>query len=156
MERKRATGFERLYNSEATGAPHLPVLADVGASRVIAVHYLLMADMFRAFIAQIRRIPRGKVASYGDIAYAAGYPGAARQVAWALHSSRGLPWHRVIGADGKILCTGELGFEQRMLLQAEGVAFSGLRVRMDEYRFNFFPQSKKQPKEKKRAKANRR
>ncbi len=157
MERKRATGFERSYNSEAkTGAPNLPQIAEVGAPCVIAVHYFLMANMFRAFIAQIRRIPRGKVASYGDIAYAAGYPGAARQVAWALHSSRGLPWHRVIGADGKILCTGELGFEQRMLLQAEGVAFSGLRVRMDEYRFNFFPQPKKQSKKRKRARASRR
>jgi methylated-DNA-protein-cysteine methyltransferase-like protein len=108
-----------------------------------------MADMFRAFIAQIRRIPRGKVASYGDIAYAAGYPGAARQVAWALHSSRGLPWHRVIGADGKILCTGELGFEQRLRLQQEGVRFIGLRVAMDEHRFNFFEAkrsgAKKQP-----------
>ncbi len=97
-----------------------------------------MADIFRAFIAQIRRIPRGKVASYGDVAYAAGYPGAARQVVWALHSSRGLPWHRVIGAGGKILCTGELGFEQRLRLQQEGVRFVGLRVDIDGHRFNFF------------------
>lgn len=94
--------------------------------------------MFDAFVAQIRRIPKGKVATYGDVAYAAGFPGAARQVSWALHSSKGLPWHRVVGADGKILCTGELGVEQRLRLEAEGVKFVGLRVRMKEYRFDFF------------------
>ena len=100
--------------------------------------------MFRAIIAQIRRIPRGKVATYGDIAYAAGFPGAARQVAWALHSCPpGIQWHRVIGSEGKILCTGELGFEQRMRLQAEGVRFIGLRVAINEHRFDFiFPKKK--------------
>jgi methylated-DNA-protein-cysteine methyltransferase-like protein len=98
-----------------------------------------MANMFRDILAQIRRIPRGQVATYGDVAYAAGYPGASRQVAWALHGcGRTVPWQRVIGAGGKILCTGELGFEQRLLLQAEGVEFSGLRVRLDQFRFHFF------------------
>ena len=98
-----------------------------------------MANMFRDILNQIRRIPRGKVATYGDVAYAAGYPGASRQVAWALHGcGRSVPWQRVIGAGGKILCTGELGFEQRMLLQAEGVQFSGARVRLEQFRFHFF------------------
>jgi methylated-DNA-protein-cysteine methyltransferase-like protein len=98
-----------------------------------------MPNMFRDILNQIRRIPRGKVATYGDVAYAAGYPGSARQVAWALHGcGRTVPWQRVIGAGGKILCSGELGFEQRFLLEAEGVAFSGLRVRLDEFRFHFF------------------
>ncbi|MGA2992493.1 MAG: MGMT family protein [Candidatus Korobacteraceae bacterium] len=98
-----------------------------------------MANMFRDILAQIRRIPRGKVATYGDVAYAAGYPGASRQVAWALHGcGRSVPWQRVIGAGGRILCTGELGLEQRFLLQAEGVEFSGLRVRLDQFRFHFF------------------
>ncbi len=103
--------------------------------------------MFRAIIAQIRRIPKGKVATYGDVAYAAGYPGAARQVAWALHSCPpGLPWHRVIGAEGKILCTGELGFEQRVRLESEGVRFLGLRVAIDDHRFDFFPKRAKSTK----------
>lgn len=94
--------------------------------------------MFKAFLAQVRRVPNGKVVTYGDVAYAAGFPGAARQVAWALHSSRGLPWHRVVGAGGKILLGAEAGFEQRMRLQAEGVAFRGLRVAMEEHQFSFF------------------
>ncbi len=95
--------------------------------------------MFAAMLRQVRRVPRGKVATYGDIAYAAGYPGAARQVAWALHQGHGdLPWQRIVGAGGKILCTGELGFEQRMKLQAEGVGFVGLKVNMAKHRHNFF------------------
>jgi methylated-DNA-protein-cysteine methyltransferase-like protein len=95
--------------------------------------------MFRSLLAQVRRIPRGKVATYGDIAYAAGFPGAARQVAWALHvGSHGLPWHRVVGAGGRILLRGEHGFEQRMRLQAENVRFLGLRVDMQAYHHSFF------------------
>jgi methylated-DNA-protein-cysteine methyltransferase-like protein len=97
------------------------------------------SGMFAEMRRQVRRVPRGKVATYGDIAYAAGYPGAARQVAWALHSdSRGLAWHRIVGAGGAILLAGEDGFEQRMRLQAEGVAFAGLKVKMAEHRHSFF------------------
>jgi len=96
-------------------------------------------NLFKVFLAQIRRIPRGKVATYGDVAYAAGYPGYARQVAWALHGGGGsVPWQRVVGSEGKILLTGEHGFEQRMRLQAEGVKFNGLRVDMKAHHFSFF------------------
>ncbi len=96
-------------------------------------------NLFKTFLAQIRRIPRGKVATYGDVAYAAGYPGYARQVAWALHGAGGtVPWQRVVGAEGKILLTGEHGFEQRMRLQAEGVSFHGLRVDMKTHHHHFF------------------
>ncbi|MGC2210678.1 MAG: MGMT family protein [Candidatus Korobacteraceae bacterium] len=97
------------------------------------------ASMFGEMLRQVRRVPRGKVATYGDIAYAAGYPGAARQVAWALHAeSASLPWHRIVGAGGTILLTGEAGFEQRMRLQAEGVGFWGLKVNMVAHRHSFF------------------
>jgi methylated-DNA-protein-cysteine methyltransferase-like protein len=92
---------------------------------------------------QVRRIPRGKVATYGDVAYAAGFPGAARQVAWALHASQGLPWQRVVGAEGKILLAGEMGLEQRFRLENEGVGFTGLRVNMKEHHFHFFQRRRK-------------
>jgi methylated-DNA-protein-cysteine methyltransferase-like protein len=99
--------------------------------------------MFTDLLAQVRRVPRGEVATYGDIAYAAGYPGSARQVAWALHtSSNGLPWHRIVGSDGKILLPAERGFEQRMRLRAEGVEFVGLRVNMKTHRHSFFGSKK--------------
>ncbi len=94
--------------------------------------------MFVAVRATIRKIPRGKVATYGDVAYAAGFPGAARQVVWALHGSGGLlPWQRVVGAGGKILLPGVQGAEQRLLLQSEGVVFIGLRVDMKQHRYTW-------------------
>lgn len=99
--------------------------------------------MFARIHGVIRKIPKGKVSTYGDVAYAAGFPGAARQVAWALHGSRGLPWQRVVGAGGHILLPGESGFEQRMRLQQEGVEFVGQRVRMERHRQSWFARKKK-------------
>ena len=87
----------------------------------------------------VRKIPRGKVATYGSVASAAGYPGTARQVAWSLRApgSAKLPWHRVLGAGGRILLPEEAGLDQRTLLELEGVRFRGTRVELErsEYRF---------------------
>ncbi len=73
----------------------------------------------------IKRIPKGKVATYGQIAGLAGNHRAARQVVRVLHSSskkEGLPWHRVINGKGKISLKPGRGFElQKSLLEAEGV-----------------------------------
>ena len=93
--------------------------------------------MFPRIRATILKIPRGKVASYGAVAKAAGYPGAARQVVWALRQSHGLPWHRVLAAGGRIALPGEAGFEQRLRLEAEGVQFNGARVNMGSCEFLF-------------------
>ena len=93
--------------------------------------------MFPKIRAVILKIPKGKVATYGQVAAAAGFPGAARQVVWALRSARGLPWHRVLGAGGNIRLPGESGFEQKMRLQGEGVTFRGERVRMDLHQHEF-------------------
>ena len=92
----------------------------------------------------VRKIPRGKVASYGDVARAAGFPGRARQVVWALRGARGLAWHRVVGADGKILLPGENGLEQRLRLESEGVAFRAGRVWMEKHQHQFL--QKTQPR----------
>ncbi len=86
----------------------------------------------------IWKIPKGKVATYGEVARGAGFPGAARQVVWALHhATGGLPWHRVVGAGGRIRLPGEAGLDQRLRLQSEGVTFQGETVKMSvhEYRF---------------------
>jgi len=85
----------------------------------------------------IRGIPKGKVSTYGEVARAAGFPGRARQVVWALNNSRGLPWHRVVGAGGKILLPGEQGLEQRMRLETEGVAFRAGRVWLEKHQHSF-------------------
>ena len=92
----------------------------------------------------ICKIPKGRVATYGDVARAAGYPGAARQVAWALHNAKGgIPWHRVLGAGGHIRLTGHAGLEQRIRLRAEGIAFRGNHVDMTRHAFDFGAKSTK-------------
>jgi methylated-DNA-protein-cysteine methyltransferase-like protein len=87
----------------------------------------------------VQRIPRGKVATYGSVARAAGHPGTARQVAWALcaPNSATLPWHRVLGKGGRILLPGEAGLHQRTLLELEGVRFKGGRVDIHRSEFGF-------------------
>jgi methylated-DNA-protein-cysteine methyltransferase-like protein len=94
-------------------------------------------QMRERIVAAIRKVPRGHVSSYGAIAKAAGFPGAARQVAWTLHSSAGLPWHRIVGAGGEIKLRGESAFEQRFRLESEGVTFRGRRVNMRAHEFKF-------------------
>ncbi|MBI4727727.1 MGMT family protein [candidate division TA06 bacterium] len=89
-------------------------------------------------ISLIKRIPRGKVASYGQIAALAGNPRGARAVIWLLHSSSGkekLPWHRVINGQGTISLKPGNGYEeQRALLESEGVEF-GLQGKIDLKRY---------------------
>jgi methylated-DNA-protein-cysteine methyltransferase-like protein len=79
-------------------------------------------------ISLIKRIPKGRVASYGQIAALAGNPRGSRAVAWLLHSSSGrerLPWHRVINSRGTISLRPGQGYEeQRAMLEAEGIRFS--------------------------------
>jgi methylated-DNA-protein-cysteine methyltransferase-like protein len=87
--------------------------------------------------AAIRRIPRGKVSTYGAIARAAGLPGAARQVARVLHRGFGLPWQRVLGSGGAIKLSGDSAMEQRLRLEAEGVRFRGRKVDMKQCEFKF-------------------
>lgn len=87
--------------------------------------------------AAIRRIPKGKVSTYGAVAQAAGFPGAARQVAKVLHRGYGLPWQRVLGAGGEIKLRGDSAIEQRLRLEAEGVRFRGRRVDMKAHEWRF-------------------
>ncbi len=90
-----------------------------------------------AIAAAIRAIPRGKVSTYGAVAKAAGYPRCARHVARVLQTVPGLPWQRVLGSGGRISLPGEYGFEQRFLLQAEGVRFKGKSADMASFEHKF-------------------
>ena|SRR2546425_2330253 len=84
------------------------------------------------------QIPKGKVATYGEVARAAGYPRGARQVAWALRAAHGaIPWHRVVGAGGEIRLRGAPAMEQRLRLESEGVTFRGRRIRMSVHEHRF-------------------
>lgn len=78
---------------------------------------------FEAAVAEvIRNLPRGEVASYGEIAAEAGFPGAARAVGNFLRGSTGLPWWRVVSASGRLVPGYEA--EQAERLKAEGVVFT--------------------------------
>lgn len=67
--------------------------------------------------------------TYGGVAEAAGHPGAARQVVWALQGcGASVPWHRVVGAGNKVRLTGEPGLEQRLRLQSEGWLIRGSKL----------------------------
>lgn len=86
-------------------------------------------------------IPSGKIATYGDVARQAGLPGAARRVGRALRALPGdtrIPWHRVIGAQGKISLPEDSTSHhtQRERLEAEGIFFraSG-RLDMEKFRW---------------------
>ena len=86
----------------------------------------------------IRQIPRGKVATYSQVAAAAGYPLYHRQVAQVLRQAGdSLPWQRVLGAGGRIRLQREAGHEQRLRLEMEGVKFRGSRVVMEDHQHLF-------------------
>lgn len=86
---------------------------------------------FQRIIAVVQSIPRGRVASYGQVAAVAGMPRSARMVGWALHGLTeealvDVPWHRVVNRKGEIstTCTDHTALVQKKLLQKEGVAVS--------------------------------
>src|SRR6476660_4303884 len=101
----------------------------------------------KEIIAAIRKIPPGKVSTYGAVARAAGFPGAARQVVAALRGAVGLPWQRVLGAGGAIKLRGDYAFEQRFRLESEGITFRGRKVDMKLHEHKF-PKSRKRPRTK--------
>jgi methylated-DNA-protein-cysteine methyltransferase-like protein len=89
----------------------------------------------------VAKIPRGRVATYGQIAEVAGIPRGARQVGYALAALReepGVPWHRVINARGEISARSESESEslQRAMLEHEGIRFeSNGRLSLERYRW---------------------
>lgn len=98
------------------------------------------ADAARiAILAAIARIPVGRVSTYGQIAWIAGYPGRARLVGRVLggmlEAGAATPWHRVINASGQISLPrfSEEYREQKRRLRAEGIVFDNDRVSLRRY-----------------------
>ncbi|MDE2711232.1 MAG: MGMT family protein [Acidobacteriota bacterium] len=115
---------------------------------------------FRRVHAVVRRVPEGRVTTYGRVARAvtaAGYPLSARAAGWALRNSpEGVPWHRVVNAEGALSAELSGNCEpgrQRALLAGEGVPFDERgRVRLDRCLFDpadsdafFFPGGEASP-----------
>lgn len=100
-----------------------------------------MNRTYQRIYSAVRRIPRGRVATYGQVAEVAGLEGRARQVGYALHalpSGSGVPWHRVINARGEVSARSgsDWGELQRLLLEAEGIKFDR-QGRVDLKRFRW-------------------
>ena len=97
-----------------------------------------MTRFHRAVYGLVKKIPRGQVATYGQIAAILGYPRAARAVGYAMrHCAPGVPWHRVVNAQGGISLRANVGsmLTQRVLLEQEGVPVRRGRVRLDRHRW---------------------
>src|SRR5580765_7486779 len=106
-----------------------------------------MADPSRTYqriYAVVARIPRGRVATYGQIAALAGFPHAPRVAGYALHAlpaGSPIPWHRVIGAGGRLSLASldpNAALTQRLRLEREGVSFDA-RGRVDLARARWEP-----------------
>ena len=97
---------------------------------------------YQRIYAVVRRIPRGRVATYGQVARVAGLPGA-RQVGYALHALRdgaSVPWQRVVNAAGRISQRPGGALTQRILLEREGIAFDASgRISMARFGWRFRP-----------------
>jgi methylated-DNA-protein-cysteine methyltransferase-like protein len=92
----------------------------------------------RAVYRLVRGIPRGRVATYGQIAAMLGWPRAARAVGYAMrHCPPDLPWHRVVNASGGISVRANVAgmVTQRLRLEQEGVSVRRGRVRLDRCRW---------------------
>jgi methylated-DNA-protein-cysteine methyltransferase-like protein len=92
-----------------------------------------MAARWRAVYAWVKRIPRGRVVTYGQLARALRLRGGARTAGRAMAGcpgGRGIPWHRVVGAGGRLRIREPYAALQRRLLEAEGVRFAGGCVEM--------------------------
>jgi methylated-DNA-protein-cysteine methyltransferase-like protein len=95
-----------------------------------------LPDAEQAILAAVRRVPRGRVSTYGDIAKVAGLPRRARLVGTVLkHTAVKVPWHRVVNASGRIsFPVGSASHErQRALLRAEGIEFRRDRISLQKY-----------------------
>lgn len=112
------------------------------------------SDSWRRIYAVVRRIPRGRVATYGQVAWIAGLPRQARLVGYALHAaaeSGAVPWHRVINAQGGISARADgpgASVVQRLRLEEEGVGFDGRgRVPLGRYgwRPRGWPPARREP-----------
>jgi methylated-DNA-protein-cysteine methyltransferase related protein len=84
----------------------------------------------------VKKIPRGRVTTYGELARRLRFRGGARAVGYAMAAcptGRGIPWHRVVGAGGRLIIREPYGSLQRRLLESEGVKIEGTRLDMRQY-----------------------
>jgi methylated-DNA-protein-cysteine methyltransferase related protein len=95
----------------------------------------------------VKRIPRGHVTTYGELARMLKFRGGARAIGYAMAacpSGRGIPWHRVVGAGGRLIIREPYGSLQRRMLETEGVKIDSARIDMKRYAWT--PKKKSAPR----------
>ena len=108
-----------------------------------------MSDFAKSVIGFVKKIPRGKVATYGQIAALAGKPHGARGVGWILHActnTHGLPWQRVLNSQGRISFSPKTKEykDQKRLLEEEGIVFIDRgKLDLGEYQWQKFVKPKR-------------
>lgn len=99
-----------------------------------------MANLNLSVYEVVRKIPQGKVATYGQIAELLGNPRLSRQVGWALHANKSsdVPCHRVVNREGRLAPNFAFdgAVEQRRRLEAEGVTFKDQLVNLEKHLWN--------------------
>jgi len=109
---------------------------------------------WESIYALVKRVPKGRVITYGGLARALKLRGGARVAGYAMAGcpqGRGIPWHRVVGAGGRILLAEPHGSLQRQLLQGEGIEFQGNRFKLEAHEWSP-PKRRKKPKPRPRRK----
>ena len=96
--------------------------------------------LFQRIFTIVKEIPKGYIATYGQVANLAGLPGYARVVGQTLNKlpkDTQLPWHRVISASGKIIVSedSKSSLEQKQRLLNEGITFTKTRINLKEYQW---------------------
>lgn len=99
-------------------------------------------SFFQMVYHYVKQIPKGKVATYGQIARACNCPKMSRQVGWALHCNKdgvAVPCYKIVFADGSLASSYVFGGanEQKRLLNADGIEVKDNKVDLSKYRFEF-------------------
>jgi methylated-DNA-protein-cysteine methyltransferase-like protein len=87
----------------------------------------------------VKHIPRGRVVTYGQLAKMLRLPGGARTAGFAIAacpSGKGIPWHRVVGAGGRLLTQEPVASLQRRLLESEGARVEGRGVDLERHQWH--------------------
>src|SRR5512145_2110809 len=98
----------------------------------------MTSELRKRVHAVVRRVPAGRVVTYGQVAVLVGAPRAARAVGQAMRvCPAGVPWHRVVNGRGVVSPRGDGSgaLSQRLLLEGEGVRFARGRIDLDRYRW---------------------
>ena len=102
----------------------------------------------------VKKIPRGRVITYGEVAKKLRLKGGARVAGYAMAAcpgGRGIPWHRVVGAGGRLLIREPYASFQRKLLETEGISIEGRRLDMKRYAWSAAKKKPGPPRKRARA-----